>query len=78
MKKSGGCFDSVVEHLRGTDAAELSGRYASLREHIVRDKMEKVKDLRPSSCIALSPTQWDPTLTSSWSPYQDADFGLRN
>lgn len=77
MKKSGRSFDLVVKHLRTTDAVRMSVQYASLCERIARDKMERIQDIRPSSCIALSPNNWDPTLTSPWSPYQEAEFALR-
>jgi len=54
MKKSGTLFDSVIAHIKQTEAMQLAADYAPLQEAIVRQTMMALMQERsPDSAIIM-------------------------
>lgn len=54
MKKSGALFDSVIVHIKQTEAMQLAADYAPLQEAIVRQTMTALTQERnPDSAIMM-------------------------
>jgi len=54
MKKSGALFDSVIAHIKQTEAMQLAADYSPLQEAIVRQTMMALMQERsPDSAIIM-------------------------
>lgn len=54
MKKSGALFDSVIAHIKQTEAMKLAADYSPLQEAIVRQTMMALMQERsPDSAITM-------------------------